>query len=66
MVVLVIVAGVTALVNKLLSVTIGFIELSASHEYDAFRVFVLLLDGEVQQCALSRRCRDFVKTNTGR
>ena len=37
-------------------VTEGFVELSTAHEYDAGRVLVLLLDGVVQQCALSRCC----------
>ena len=48
----------TCVITETVSVTIGFVELSAAHEYDAVRVLILLLDGVVQQCALSRRCGD--------
>jgi hypothetical protein len=37
-------------------VTVGFVELSTAHEYDAGRVLALLLDSVVHQRALSRRC----------
>jgi hypothetical protein len=35
------------LVINQVSVTVGFVELSAAHEYDAGRVLVLLLNGVV-------------------